>query len=345
MSNQNEKLDSTKIIKIDQYSKIPLFGLDFIGIIDRGTNLLEIKPITICNLKCKYCFVRAGDYRNNFIVDWNYMIEWLKKALEFKPTDDIEVHIAPYGEFLLYPDFVKLIQEIHKLKKVKTISIQTNGLLLNKKKIEKIEIAGVTRLNISFNSMEPKLAERLSGKINYNVKKMIDIFEIVLNSKMELLIAPIWFFGINDNEIIKIIELAKQYEELGFKWPKFRLGIQNYLIYKTGRKLKNVKERDFKYFYQRLRELEKKYNLKLKLGPHDFNIHPSISINPPVKPHQKIKAHIALPGRTPHEYIGIFNDYWSVKVLSHYPLKIGSKIKGIVIKSKNKENLITIIVK
>ena len=41
------------LISIDNESKIPLFGLDFIGILDRGTNLLEIKPITYCNIKCK----------------------------------------------------------------------------------------------------------------------------------------------------------------------------------------------------------------------------------------------------------------------------------------------------
>ena len=83
------------MIKVDEESGIPLFGLDFIGILDRGTNLIEIKPITICNLRCKYCFVNAhfGDYKelpsqekhskvNNFIVDVDYILKWLKYALE-----------------------------------------------------------------------------------------------------------------------------------------------------------------------------------------------------------------------------------------------------------------------
>ena len=91
------------IIFIDRNSKIPLFGMDFVGIIDRGTNVIEIKPITICNLQCKYCFVSAGDYETNFIIEINYLIENVKKVIEIKGTYDIEIHLAPYGEILLYP--------------------------------------------------------------------------------------------------------------------------------------------------------------------------------------------------------------------------------------------------
>ena len=58
---------TASVIKIDKKSNIPLYGVDFLGIIDRGTNIIELKPITTCNLKCKYCFVRSGDYENNFV--------------------------------------------------------------------------------------------------------------------------------------------------------------------------------------------------------------------------------------------------------------------------------------
>ncbi|MCK4380959.1 MAG: radical SAM protein, partial [Candidatus Lokiarchaeota archaeon] len=64
---------SVSIINVDEKSKIPLYGVDFIGVIDRGTNVIEVKPITLCNLKCKYCFVSAGSYDTDFIVDPNYL--------------------------------------------------------------------------------------------------------------------------------------------------------------------------------------------------------------------------------------------------------------------------------
>ena len=36
---------TNELIYVDENSEIPLFGIDFLGIIDRGTNVIEIKPL------------------------------------------------------------------------------------------------------------------------------------------------------------------------------------------------------------------------------------------------------------------------------------------------------------
>ncbi len=74
----------TNITYIDKNSDIPLCGIDFIGVIDRGTNIIELKPLTLCNLKCKYCFVSAGDYETNFMVDYKYLLEKVKDIIVVK---------------------------------------------------------------------------------------------------------------------------------------------------------------------------------------------------------------------------------------------------------------------
>ena len=99
-----------EVIYVNKKSEIPLFGVDFIGIIDRGTNIIELKPITLCNLQCRYCFVSAGDYETNFIVDSNYLVEKVEDIIEIKGKYDIEVHLAPYGEIMLYSELFELIQ-------------------------------------------------------------------------------------------------------------------------------------------------------------------------------------------------------------------------------------------
>jgi uncharacterized protein len=342
------------MINVDEKSGIPLFGLDFIGILDRGTNLLEVKPITICNLRCKYCFVNAhfGDSKtrdqasqlnqlNNFIVDPKYMLKWLKIAIEQKQCNDIEIHIAPYGEFFLYPHFLELIRGIKALSQVKIVSIQTNGTLLTEQIISQLENAGIDRLNISLNALDKKKARNLSGTPTYDVDRILNIFKLILKSKIDLLIAPIWFFSYNDEDIEEIIKLGKEIEAKGYKSSFPLLGIQNYLLYKTGRKFWKVEPRTFDYFYARLTELEKKYEMKLKLGPIDFNIHPTTPLTPPVKVGSKISAKIICKGRSKIEYIGAINDVWAVKILSKIPLPLQKTITVTVIKQKLKENLIT----
>ncbi len=342
------------MIKVDEDSGIPLFGLDFIGILDRGTNLIEIKPITICNLRCKYCFVNAhfGDYKasplhekhskvNNFIVDVDYILKWLKFAIEHKNCDDVEVHIAPYGEFFLYPQYLELIKGIRKFSQVKIISIQTNGTLITESIVKELESAGVSRLNISINALNEERAQKLSGMPNYSVSKLLNIFDIILKSQIDLLIAPIWFFKYNDEDIIEIIKLAKSYEEKGYKSPFPVLGIQNYLVYKSGRKFWKVEPRQFSHFYSKLSELEKTYKTKLKLGPLDFRIHPTHPITPPVEVGSKISVKIICKGRSNVEYIGVLDEKWAVKVLSKVSLPLQKRVTVSVIKQKIKENLIT----
>ncbi|MEM2002843.1 MAG: hypothetical protein QXT77_09385 [Candidatus Methanomethylicaceae archaeon] len=39
---------------------LPLVGTVYFGIIDRGTNVLQIRPTTYCPLSCIFCSTDAG---------------------------------------------------------------------------------------------------------------------------------------------------------------------------------------------------------------------------------------------------------------------------------------------
>lgn len=331
------------MIKVNAESGIPLYGLDFVGILDRGTNVLEVKLSTVCNLHCRYCFVSSGDYDMNFEVDPDYAIEWVKKTIAIKEGTDIEIHIACYGESLLYPSLLDLIRKLKSIPEIAIVSIQSNGLLLTPELIKKLEDAGCNRLNISLNSLDSNQCVDLSGVTKYNLDHLLSMFDLILQSKMELLIAPVWFFGINDKGILDIIHYVKEKEKSGYYWPKIRLGIQNYLTYKTGRKIKKAFSREFSYFYKRLRGFEKEYGLKLKLGPSDFDIKKQTPIVPPVKENDEVYARIIAKGRYKDEYIGVLEQdhNWAIKILSKPELADNDLIPVKIIRGNLTGNLIT----
>ncbi|MFW9971960.1 MAG: radical SAM protein [Candidatus Odinarchaeota archaeon] len=338
---------NNELIYVDEISEIPLFGVDFLGIIDRGTNVIEIKPLTLCNLKCKYCFVSAGDYNINFLIDPYYLIKKIKEIVDVKGNYKIEIHFAPYGEILLYPKLFDLINEIWKIKGIETISLQTNGLLLNEEIIRKLEQANITRINISLNSLNLETAKYLTNNYNYELENLLKNISLLLDSTIDVLIAPVWFPGENDEDIEEIIRYIKSLRKKGYSEKKIQIGIQKYLIYKTGRKLKKVRPKSWGYFYKQLSSLEKKYNIKLKLGPHDFGIHKRKTYSSlRVQKNDLLKLNVISKGRWEKEYIGKIDANFGIKILLNKPIFqsekiIGKNIVAKVIKANYKDNILT----
>lgn len=338
---------ASEIIYVDEKSQIPLFGIDFMGVIDRGTNVIEVKPLTLCNLKCKYCFVSAGDYETNFIIDPDYLLKNVSQIVETKGNFNIEIHFAPYGEILLYPELINLIKKLWKIEGVETISIQTNGLLLNNEIIKKLDEAKITRINISLNTLNQEKANFFCNIKNYNVAKLLKNISLLLDTKIDILIAPVWFPGENDKDIEGIIKFIIDLRNTGYSEKKIQIGIQKYLIYKTGRKLKKIRPKSWDYFYKQLSLLEKKYKIKLKLGPHDFGIHKrktAASLN--VKKNDSVKLELISKGRWKREYIGKIDKNYGIKLLvtnpiNNYERLIGKEIKARIIKANYKDNILT----
>jgi len=341
---------SNEIINVNKNSRIPIFGIDFFGIIDRGTNIIEIKCNTKCNLKCRYCFVSAGDYETNFIVEADYLIEKVNEIIKIKGNYDIEIHLAPYGEILLYSDLIDLIEKLWLVEGINVISMQTNGLLLTEDLIKKLEAVNLTRINLSLNTLNEEFANYLCNSKSYNMKKLLENIHFILDSNIDLLIAPVWFPRENDEDIEDIIRFIVDLRKIGYSEKQVQIGIQNYLIYKTGRKFKKVRPKTWDYFYKQLSELEKKYNIKLKLGPKDFGIHKRKSISTlNLKKNDQIGVKIVSKGRWKRECIGQINEDFGIKIILKKPLTskdlIGKKIKikVKVIKANYKDSILTAV--
>jgi len=291
------RLNNKDTIYVHKNSGIPLIGTNYFGIIDRGTNVIEVKPMSSCNLGCIYCSVDEGPKSKrtvDFVVEKDYLVEEFKKIAEYKGIDDVDAHINAQGEPLLYSEMVRLVKDIMSVKGVKTSSIDTNGTLLTKQLVDELAEAGLTRINLSLNAMNQKIAQEMAGW-PYNLNKVLEIARYI-PTKMDLIIVPVWLTGYNDNELPKLAKFAK---EIGAGKHCPPIGIQNFLNYRFGRN--PVKEQSMDSFYKRLIELEKEHGIELRTPKEAFNVHEVKELPKPFRKGQAIEAQIVLPGRLRNE--------------------------------------------
>ena len=256
---------------------IPLVGHVAFGIIDRGTNLLQIRPSSLCSLSCIFCSVDAGPTSKRriteYIVSLKHLVGWIEEVIKTKELDSAQAHIDAVGDPLTYPHIVELVKQLSNMEKVDVVSLETHGALLTRDLVERLDEAGLSRLNLSIDAMDPELARKLSNTPWFDLNRVLEIAEYIASSlRMDLMITPVWVPGINDNEIPKIIEYALRIGA-GKRWPP--LGIQKYEAHKYGRKPKGVKPMRWYEFYNRLRKWESIYGVKLVLSPKDFGIRKS----------------------------------------------------------------------
>jgi hypothetical protein len=317
-----------ELVFVTKESGIPLMGSSAFGVIDRGTNLLQIRPVSGCNLRCIFCSVDEGKNSKtrvtDYIVDPDYLYEWVKKVSEFK-GDGIEAHIDGQGEPLLYPYMTELLEQLNRIKEISTISMQTNGILLSERKFEAIE-PFITRINLSISSLREEKSSMLAG-IRYPVERVKRVAEMIANSRVDLLIAPVWVPGINDEDIEEIIRFALDVGA-GRKYPP--LGIQKYIPYRFGRRLKNVIS--FTEFYRKLGDWEKEYGVKLILKPEDFGMHRRKRFPHPFRKNDRVDGVVIARGRMRGEML-VESSNRVITVKGEY--KTGRHIRMKIVRSKD----------
>lgn len=320
-----------KIVKIPQDAELPLIGLIQIGIIDRGTNLLQIRSTTLCNLNCIFCSTDAGQFSKyhvtEYIVEPSYLTEWVKEVINFKGS--IHAFLDSVGENFTHPRFIDIVANISQLKNVKSVAIETNGVLLDEEKIEELAEIGLSRINLSLHALNDELNRKLTGYEKYSTERILELIEFIKKTPIELTITPVWVPGINDEEIPKLIELSKKIKNK--KFPP--IGIQKYEAHKFGRKPKNVKEISWWKFYRKLEDLEKQFKMKLRLNPKDFGIEKQKSLPLTFEKFEKVKVEIAAPGWMRNEMIGIAKN--RAITIVNCKANIGKIISVKILENKN----------
>ncbi|MEM4267538.1 MAG: radical SAM protein [Candidatus Woesearchaeota archaeon] len=284
-------------VYVHQNSGIPLIGSNYFGIIERNTNLIELRPITGCNLNCIHCSVNEpGEKQVDYVVEKDYLIKEFRKLVKFKGEDDIEAHLNGQGEPLMYSPMPELIKELKSTPGCVKISIDTHGLILTEELVDKLADSGLDQINLSINTLDKRKACEMAGT-SYDLEHVVRM-AYYIPKRMSLLLAPIWLPGVNDSGVEEIIELAKKL--------RAKIGIQNYFEHKYGRR--PIKQASMETFHNWLRSLEKKHGIKLILDENDFNIHKTKPLPKPFKKGEIIIAKSVCPGRQKHEVLAVYKN-------------------------------------
>ena len=306
MKNMTHLLNKKDVVYIDEASGIPLVGAIDFGVVDRGTNILEVKPLTGCNLNCIYCSVDEGVNKKSadILIDDTYLVN-VCAELAAKKTHPVEFNIGPHGEPLLYPFNIDLIKGLKEIPNCEVISMNTNGTLLTKEFIDQLKDAGLTRLNWSLNTVDEEVATALAAK-PFPMKKTLDLIDYSNSIGLYVQLAPLTVPEFNDDlnrDIIPVIELSKT-----LKSPFPVIGFQKFLCNKGGRN--PVEEVPFEDYFNMLRPLGEKYDLVLtpKKDYNPFNIFVDKTLEKTMLKNQIVKARIASKGRTPNEKFCVAHD-------------------------------------
>ncbi|MDP3734000.1 MAG: radical SAM protein [Nanoarchaeota archaeon] len=319
------RLTGNKATYIHRNSGIPLIGNVAFGIVYRNSSIIEIKTNNACNLDCVYCSISEGlsSTKNDFVIEKDYMVEELQKVIDFV-AEPVEVHIGVQGEPFLYADMEELIADIQQMDMVHTISIDTNGTLLTKEKIDRLAKNNKLQLNLSLDAIDEKAAQTIAGVKNYNVLQVKEIIASA-SQKIKVIVAPVLTSGYNEEEMEKIILWIKTLPVQPI------LGIQNFLRYKTGRN--PAKEISWDQFYSLIEKLELKHDIKLKLHKDDFKITETKVLPKPFQEGDVITATIKSIDRFPHSVIAVAKNR-TISV-PHCEFKMNKRIKINIMRDKH----------
>jgi cyclic pyranopterin phosphate synthase len=181
---------------------------------DRDLNYLRISVTDRCNLRCIYCMPEEGIklFRHEEILNFNEIAGFTKVAVSKGVT---KVRITG-GEPLVRKGITALVRMISDIKGIKDLSMTTNGILL-KQYANELSAAGLQRINISLDTIDPEKFKTITrnGDVNdvlegIEAAKSAGLFPVKINcvikeSKEEEEARAVTRFCIDNNLEIRYI--------------------------------------------------------------------------------------------------------------------------------------------
>jgi cyclic pyranopterin phosphate synthase len=164
---------------------------------NRQIDYLRISVTDRCNLRCTYCMPEEGVIPKSHydILSYEKIIEVVKEAISL----GIKKVRLTGGEPLVRKGILFLVEQLKKLPSIGDLTLTTNGVLLDKM-AEPLKKAGLDRINISLDTLDPDKYKELT-RIG-DIKHVLGGIDAVIragyeNTKINMVLIP----GFNDNDV------------------------------------------------------------------------------------------------------------------------------------------------
>ncbi len=171
----------------------------------REVNYLRVSVTERCNFRCLYCMPEkpfSWTPKEN-LLEFEELFKFIKIAID-NGVNKIRI---TGGEPLVRQDLDKFVAMISDYKPDIDLALTTNGYLLPDT-IDALKDAGLKRINISLDSLKPAVAAQIAQK---NVLgRVLEGIDMALESGLKVKINMVPLKGINDTEILDILEYARE---------------------------------------------------------------------------------------------------------------------------------------
>lgn len=170
---------------------------------------LRISLIDRCNFRCQYCMPEGEELeyiRQQQLLTDGELLTLIREV--FIPVGFTRFRLTG-GEPLLRPGLVKIVNAIASLPETKDLSLTTNAFLLADMAAD-LYSAGLRRINISLDSLDPDTFDRIAG--NRGKSRWFQVWEGIQAAyrvgfdplKLNVVVIP----GVNDGEVLDLAALT-----------------------------------------------------------------------------------------------------------------------------------------
>lgn len=171
----------------------------------RDIDYLRVSLTSNCNLRCQYCMPAQGVQQTNPILTQEELIH----LVELISSTGIKKIRFTGGEPLLYPNIENLIVKFKHLPGIEKVVLTTNGMLLSTK-AKLLAQSGIDGINLSLDCLNPQLFKEITR--GGDVKRVLWGLKEAIAQDIPLKINSVIMQGVNEQEIIPLIELANEYK-------------------------------------------------------------------------------------------------------------------------------------